>query len=59
MLTLLNELDRVINLQLQTIHVTLVYTIIHMHNTDTSIEESKAPYKEVAVHSHVSDTSSL
>ena len=30
-----------------------------MHNTDTSIEESKVPYKEDAVHSHVSDMSRL
>ena len=30
-----------------------------MHNTDTSIEESKAPDKEDAVHSHVSNTSRL
>ena len=30
-----------------------------MHNTDTSIEESKVPDKEDAVHSHVSDTSRL
>ena len=29
-----------------------------MHNTDTSIEESKVPDKEDAVHRHVSDTSS-
>ena len=30
-----------------------------MHNTHTSIEESKVPEKEAAVHSHVSDTSHL
>ena len=30
-----------------------------MHNTDTSIEESKVPDKEDAVHRHVSDTSRL
>ena len=30
-----------------------------MHNTDTSIEESKVPDKEDAVHRHDSDTSHL
>ena len=30
-----------------------------MHYTDTSIEESKVPNKEDAVHRHVSDTSRL
>ena len=57
-LTLFNELARVINVQLQTIHVNLVLLFISdMHNTDTSIEESKVPDKEDAVHRHVSDIS--
>ena len=30
-----------------------------MHNTNTSIEESKVPDKEDTVHNHVSDTSPL
>ena len=30
-----------------------------MHNTETSIEESKVPDKEIAVHRHVSDLSRL
>ena len=47
--TLFNELTRVIEVQF----------IIHMHNTDTSIEESMIPDKEDAVHIHVSDTSPL
>ena len=35
------------------------YSTIHMHNTDTFIEESMVPNKEDAVHGHVSDTAPL
>ena len=54
MLTLLNELARVIKVQLQIIHVKLVLLFIN-----TSIEESMVPDKEDAVHSNVSDMSPL
>ena len=59
MLTLFNELARVIKVQLQTTYTCNASTIIHMHNTVTSIEESMVPDKEDAIQSHVSDTSPL
>ena len=58
MFTLFNELARVIKVQLQK-NTRKSSTIIQMHNTDTSIEQSKVPDKEDAVHSHVSDMSPL
>ena len=59
MLTLFNELARVIKVQLQTIHLMLVLLIIYMPNTVTFIEQSMVPDIEDAVHGHVSDTSPL
>ena len=56
MLTLFNELARVMNIQLQTIHVNLVLLLCTIQ---TSIEESKVPDKYDAVHRHVSDMSPL
>ena len=58
-LTLFNELAIVIEVQLQTIHVTLAILFIYIHNTDTSVEESKVPDKEDAVQRHISYTSPL
>ena len=57
--TLLKELARVIKVQFNTNNTHTASTVIHMYNTDTSIEVSMVPDKEDAVHSHVSDTSPL
>ena len=54
---LLNELDRVVKLELHTIHAILYSTTIHMHNTDTSMEENMVPDKENSVQRPVSNTS--
>ena len=54
-----NEFARVINVYTVANYTPNASINIHMHHTDTFIEESMVPDKEDAVQSHVSDTSTL